>query len=130
MRNAAICLCSVVSLSAVPVSWQVQDGARGETGFMPASKAGQRDTQTTACLTSVFSGYNKLNLAILLQNGPTMSVEATIAQRRLQEQYCLQVARCLAGDPSVRSIEYAVEFSSCLQDEALEKYEAVPRSEK
>ena len=53
-----------------------------------------------------------------------MSLDATIAQRRLQEEYCLRFVRCSLDDPN--SAIFRVQFDSCLKYEALEKYEAIP----
>jgi len=78
-----------------------------------------------ACGEAAMTEYIKANLA-LLQQGAPMSVEATIAQRRLQEQFCLRFARCAITDES--SLRFLGAFDSCLQDEALEKYDAVPRT--
>jgi hypothetical protein len=67
--------------------------------------------------------YNRENLAILQTAAPVLSVEALIAQRRLEERYCLQVAQCLVPDLSAATqlIPFEVEFSKCLRDEAAEK---------
>jgi hypothetical protein len=87
------------------------------------------DTQR-ACGVAAATDYNKANLAMMqegLQRGePLMSVETTIAQRRLQEQYCLRFVRCVLGDDQT-SLRFRAAFDRCLEDEALEKYEAVPR---
>jgi hypothetical protein len=58
-------------------------------------------------------------------------MEMTIAQRRLQEQYCLRVAHCeLATMTSQEgTVVLDVEFSKCLEEEAKEKYDLVPRTE-
>jgi hypothetical protein len=80
----------------------------------------QESTQT-ACAMTAFNDYNKANLALMAQSTPLMSVEATVAQRRLQEQYCLRVARCRVGDPTANrslALPYAAAFSSCLREEA------------
>ena len=80
------------------------------------------------CAVAALTEYNRANLALLTQS-PLMSIESTIAQRRLQEHYCLQFATCVVGSPdsSVKQLQYNAAFDSCLQDEALEKYDAVPR---
>jgi hypothetical protein len=68
--------------------------------------------------------YVKANDALVQQTATVMSVEATIAQRRLQEEYCLRFVRCSLDDQN--SAIFGVQFDSCLKDEALEKYDAVP----
>jgi phosphopantetheinyl transferase len=84
------------------------------------------------CAQRAFTSYVTANNSLLQQQGaaPLQSVEMTIAQRRLQEQFCLQFARCLFPDPSNEAVvlPYTAAFGSCLRDEALEKYDAVPRS--
>ena len=77
-----------------------------------------------ACVTATMSDYRKANNALVQQTGTVMSVETTIAQRRLQEEYCLRFVRCSLDDPN--SAIFRVQFDSCLKDEALEKYEAIP----
>jgi hypothetical protein len=51
--------------------------------------------------------------------------------RRLQEQYCQRFARCLfdPGGDDVAALSYASAFDSCLRDETLEHYDAVPRED-
>jgi len=100
---------------------------------VPGSKSeAQLPTPSTdeaqACLGAAMTDYNKANL-VLMQQGtpPLMSVQATILQRRLQEQYCFQFVQCVNGDPD--SAPFRAAFDSCLRDEALEKYDAVPRKE-
>jgi hypothetical protein len=69
------------------------------------------------CLTAAFTEYNKANLAIMTQVTTVMSVEATVAQRRLQEQYCIRVAQCRTTSP----MALAATFSRCLDDEGKNK---------
>jgi hypothetical protein len=60
-----------------------------------------------------------------------LSIETTIAKRRLEERYCLQFARCVVTDPSAPlfALQQASAFDSCLRDEALEDYDAVLRDD-
>jgi hypothetical protein len=83
--------------------------------------------QAKACAVAAKTDYIKENLALLNQGTPLLSVEGTITQRRLEEQYCLRFVRCFYGDPN--DLAFKAEFNSCLEDESLEKYEAVPRSD-
>ena len=80
----------------------------------PASSA------QNSCAAAALVDYNKQNLAILQQGSPIMTVQAQIAQRRLQEQFCLRVAQCRVGDPSNQAlgIAHAAAFSACLREEA------------
>jgi hypothetical protein len=72
-----------------------------------------------ACISAALTDYVKMNAALAIRSAPLMSVEATIAQRRLEEQYCLRVARCRVGGVASAYATAAV-FSSCLDDEAKE----------
>ena len=74
---------------------------------------------------AAMTDYKKANFALMQEGMPLMSVEETIAQRRLQEQFCLRIVRCAFTDQS--SPQFMAAFDSCLSDEALEKYNAVPR---
>ena len=77
--------------------------------------------EDAACLTVAVNNYTKANTALMLRSTPIMSVEAIVAQRRLQEQYCLRVARCRVGDSTKgMAIPFAAAFSSCLDNEAKE----------
>jgi hypothetical protein len=80
--------------------------------------------RTEDCATAAMTDYVKANDALVQQTAPVMSVEATIAQRRLQEEYCLRFVRCSLDDQN--SAIFRVQFDSCLKDEALEKYGAIP----
>jgi hypothetical protein len=94
-----------------------------------SAAAAQTDARTS-CATAAVTDYNKANLALMDQkDGLLMSPESLIAQRRLEEQYCLRLTRCLLGDAPSNVLAYRTEFSSCLQDESLEKYDAVPRED-
>jgi hypothetical protein len=84
----------------------------------------QKKEQTEECSTAAMTDYVKVNDALVQQTATVMSVEATIAQRRLQEEYCLRFVRCSLDDQN--SAMFQVQFDSCLKDEALEKYGAIP----
>ena len=88
-----------------------------------AQSDSKKERAEDACVTATMSDYRKANNA-LVQTGTVMSVETTIAQRRLQEEYCLRFVRCSLDDPN--SVIFRVQFNSCLKDEALEKYDAIP----
>jgi hypothetical protein len=103
-------------------------------GIPPSSAASPKtaeEIKQNECAYTAAVNYNQANLALLQQQGsaPLMSVETAIAQRRLQEQFCQQFSRCLYPDPNNQSLTlpYLAAFLSCLEDEALEKYDAVPR---
>lgn len=69
-----------------------------------------------ACVVSAFTEYNAANLAVL-QNG--ISIEVTLSQRRLQEQFCLRFATCMVGN--IGDLPLSTVFSKCLRDEGAEK---------
>jgi hypothetical protein len=82
------------------------------------------------CLTTAMTNYNKARLARAVPQG---SVENTIAMRRLEEHYCLQIAQCEVASYKDRvsaalfPMVLDASFSACLRGEALEQYDAVPR---
>jgi len=85
------------------------------------------------CATRAFQDYLKDKTALwqpTVDVTKLLSVENTLAKRRLEERYCLQVAACIA-DPSKQGAEalQGAVFHSCLRDEALEEYDAVPRED-
>jgi hypothetical protein len=88
--------------------------------------------QEEECMVAAFTDYNRANLALLTKSDLLMTVETIITQRRLQEQYCLRVAKChLAGlPPQHTTMALDVAFSGCLRDEAMEKYELAPTTGK
>src|SRR4029077_18594647 len=88
------------------------------------AESDSKKEQTEACSTAAMTDYGKANDALAQQTATVMSVEATIAQRRLQEEYCLRFVRCSLDDQN--SAIFRVQFDSCLKDEALEKYRAIP----
>jgi len=88
------------------------------------AESDSKKEQTEDCATAAMTDYVKANDALVQQTATVMSVEATIAQRRLQEEYCLRFVRCSLDDQN--SAIFGVQFDSCLKDEALEKYDAVP----
>src|ERR1035441_5959084 len=92
-----------------------------------ASSAWAADQDNT-CMVAALNDYNKANLALLTKSDLLMTVETTIAQRRLQEQYCLRVAQCQLASlpPQHTTMALDAAFSTGLRDEAMEKYELAP----
>ena len=90
-----------------------------------------RDVAQNQCANLAFTSYQKADLALDQQQGtaPLPSIDRQIARRRLQEQFCLQFARCTlpAGTPEASALALETLFSTCLRDEALEEYDATPR---
>jgi hypothetical protein len=112
----------VVTLAA----WHCLLAIAAHAQSTPQSPRGSPRTAEGACGVAAMTEYLKANLALMQQGSPLMSVEAIIAQRRLQEQYCLRFVRCVVSDQT--SLRYITAFDSCLRDEALEKYDAEPRT--
>ena len=79
------------------------------------------------CAVAAFQDFDRQNLALLQQRTPLLSVEGLIAQRRLEEQFCVRFVECELGAVPTGDVRFQAEFSSCLQDGSLEKYDAVPR---
>ena len=87
-------------------------------------------TEQNVCVNAVQADYNKRNLALSERGNPLpsiTSVETTLAIRRLEEDFCLRSTRCILDEKN--KVDFAVAFSRCLEDEALEKYDALPREE-
>lgn len=84
--------------------------------------------QGNACLLSAFTAYNNANVELMASAGIPMKVDGQIAQRRLQEQYCIRVAQCVNADLPTQetTMAFDVAFSQCLRSEVMEKYELVP----
>jgi hypothetical protein len=76
----------------------------------PQTPPAAQDAAQTACAVAAFNSYNQANLALLQAAQPLRSVESIVAQRRLQEQFCLRFARCAFGDPTNPSlnVKYSV----------------------
>jgi hypothetical protein len=100
----------------------------------PAARA---QTPQNECATAATLDYGKIvveRFEQLRQNpnpAAILSVDKIIEERRLQEQYCQRFARCLfdPGGNEAAAMSYASAFGSCLQDETLEQYDAVPRED-
>jgi hypothetical protein len=76
-----------------------------------------------ACGVAAKADYIKEDFPLAKQE--IMSVEGTIAHRRLEEQYCLRLTRCFLTDQTSQKFKRA--FQSCIHDEDLEKHDALPR---
>jgi hypothetical protein len=94
---------------------------------MAVSAASAQSPDATACTAAAFADYNKANLRMVQQQPTLMPPDAVIAQRRLEEQYCLRYAQCIFGATPDQShaLSYRAEFAGCLRDESLEKYDAI-----
>lgn len=78
------------------------------------------DETAKACAVAALTEYTKSALALLQRPGPVMSVETTVAKRRLEEQYCLRLVRCLTvgqqADSALGAAVFAAQFGKCLDD--------------
>ena len=83
------------------------------------------DKELGACLTTALTNYTKAKLAFGAT--PSLTIEYYMAQRRLEETYCMQYARCVVAfsKPSEKlaGIVAGTQFASCLADEAAERAE-------
>jgi hypothetical protein len=91
------------------------------TILSPAAFGAEKDPRVE-CAVAAVTEYNTANLARWNSTvaNPTefMSVESQLAQRRLQENYCLKLAHCLTDGSS---LALGAAFSGCLKDEEAEK---------
>ena len=70
------------------------------------TESDSKKEQTEDCVTAAMTDYAKANDALVQQTAAVMSVEATIAQRRLQEEYCLRFVRCSLDDQNSAYFEF------------------------
>jgi hypothetical protein len=75
-----------------------------------AESDSKKERTDDACATTAMTDYVKANDALVQQTATVMSVEATIAERRLQEEYCLRFVRCSLDDQN--SAIFGVQFES------------------
>jgi hypothetical protein len=87
------------------------------------------------CTRQIYTKYIKDKLALSQSQGSPLhwTVESVIAQRRLEEQFCMQFVQC--GKTTSTTAENvsngidAINFDNCLRDEAMQDYNAIPRDE-
>lgn len=81
-----------------------------------------------ACLNAARDDYQNSKLALLKMPAPR-TIQAVVSERRLEEEYCLRVARCVTkGDTSATGdIQASVEFAACIEEVSLDKYDAKKR---
>ncbi|HEY6979978.1 hypothetical protein [Reyranella sp.] len=83
-----------------------------------------------ACLNAARDDYQSSKLALLKMPAPR-TIQAIVSERRVEEEYCLRVARCVTrGDTSATGdIQASVEFAACLEEVTLDKYDAKKRGD-
>jgi hypothetical protein len=95
------------------------------------AKTTKNDPVLMACLTDALMNYTNAKLKLSNPSGdmesptlPPLTIQFFLAQRRLEEAYCVQYARCVmaGGNADELSGEFAgTQFSKCLDDEAQER---------
>ena len=100
-------------------------------GLSPATVMADKEAKFTdeqlACVESATKEYLTTNAQFVLRataGGLVMSVDDTIALRRLQEGYCKQYAACISSniaDATLRETAIRAMFADCLDDEVKEK---------
>ena len=107
---------------ALPAAWIVLGMSMG-AGLSQTPPRLPEDASQNECVRAAFDEYKKRNVAILeqkLNNGPRATMEFTLQQRRIQEQFCLRFAKCLFPDwnNSTTALQASVAFEACLRNEA------------
>ena len=81
------------------------------------------DKELRACLTEAMANYGKAKVAAGASRG-ALTIDYYMAERRLEETYCMQYARCVVtfSKPAenLAGIVAGSEFARCLADEAAE----------
>jgi hypothetical protein len=105
--------------------------------LLPGSWANAGNDPIADCGTAALTEYEKSKAAILTpktSDSPErmmdrlISIDGTIAIRRLEEGYCLKFAQCIRK-PSDDPLTLALHFNSCIEDEDTERVnEAIPKS--
>jgi hypothetical protein len=99
--------------------------------FVATSLTAAAQQSTLDCAVDVATNYNKTKLALLENQLRSPSIEGEIAERRLEEQYCLERAKCAMQTYATQpwyQMALVTEFSDCLRDEAEENLkDASPR---
>jgi hypothetical protein len=95
-----------------------------------------RELAQNECSVTAYKKYLENQTALTKANDSDpfsfLSIEKTIAKRRLQEQFCSEFVSCVSEKPEVASLAAVIDaarFDSCLRDEMLEEYDAVPRED-
>jgi activator of 2-hydroxyglutaryl-CoA dehydratase len=94
-----------------------------------ASFAQDQNETVKACAANVMTAFIKQKVAKISQDPKQLlSAENTLAERRAKEQYCLRYAECMRpllpkSDDPLFAMAFGSMFSSCLEDEAKEKYD-------
>jgi hypothetical protein len=93
--------------------------------FLSAVPA-RADKQDKSCSEAAINDF-KSRFERIQQRSSVLSIEDTIAVRRLEEQFCVRLVGCTFKDQG--SVRFRANFESCLHDEAMEKFETDDRKE-
>jgi hypothetical protein len=107
------------------IASRVTTGATFAITLTMACAADAPKTPQDECALAAFNDYTKVSTALLTQADPILSVEAQITRRRLQEEFCARFVYCEDTNPN--GFSFRAEFAKCLEDEALEQYDAIRR---
>ena len=111
--------------------------AMSPASAMAGNEAPKFSDEQMACLATATKEYLTTNAQFVLRTtgkGTTiMSVDDTIAQRRLVEGYCKRWAACLSSnvkDDSLRETVLRGTFAGCLENEAKSDEEGQPSEDR
>jgi hypothetical protein len=100
-----------------------------------APAAAQADRSKAArteyeCLSAAREDFQNSRLALLKQP-PPRTIQGIVSERRLEEEYCLRTARCVTREAAgpTAEMQASMEFSNCLEELSLDKYDAKKRGE-
>jgi hypothetical protein len=95
-----------------------------------AAVASPQERASSQCAVSVTSDFLRAKIAVsqaeLQTSFPVRTIESIMALRRLEEDYCLKLAKCeiLGETDQLIAIRLPLAFDSCLGDEARDHYRA------
>jgi hypothetical protein len=128
-KRRNIIIGGIIAVVAVALIWMKLGPAQKQTRRPLTS----REVAQNECSVEAFKRYlqNQLILDGTNSSEPLsfLSMEKILARRRLQEQFCLEFVRCNPQTPTsgLDARVQAAMLDSCLRDETLEHYDAVPR---
>ena len=101
--------------------------AMSSASAMAANEAPNVSDEQMACAGAAEQEYETANAALAQRAAAdgSMSIEDTIAQRRLAEDFCRRWAACLVSnitEPGLREIALRSSFAGCLGSEAKEHF--------
>jgi hypothetical protein len=77
------------------------------------------------CLDDAMSNYAKAKAAVFDASKKALTIDYYMAERRLEETYCMQYARCVVAftkpAENLAGVAAGTEFGRCLADEAAKR---------